>query len=329
MPSGIANRTSFAACLRNALKRGITLRFWWYRFKWNVFPALRLVSGQPLHVDIEVTDACNLRCSMCVHGTQGVPDAGFIESGLAYKAIDECGRLGVYSVKFNFRGEPLLHPQLVDFVRRAKEAGIIEVQFNTNGLPTDAKKIESLIRAGLDRIIFSVDGATKESYERIRKGATFEKLVENIRLFIALKKKLRHTRPFIRVQMVVDDGNRHEVNRFIAFWKHEGVDNIAVIEKQDRSKTSGNPLRQGREPVGRGFCEQPWQRLNINRDGKVLICCGDWNRKTVVGDFSVQTIAELWRGEKFQDCRSKIRKGRLDDIPACSSCFRPATYKWK
>ncbi len=325
----IVDRTGIKGYVNNIVKRGRDFRYWLYRLKWNYYPKFRILSNVPLHVDIEVSDACNLRCIMCVHGIKGVPNAGFIEPTLAYKAIDECAELGVYSIKFNFRGEPMLHKNLVEFVRYAKNKGVLEVQFNTNGLPANRKKVEDLVDAGLDRIIFSVDGATKESYEKIRVGGDYDKLIRNIETFIKVKKQKGVKRPFIRVQMVNYYETEREVEQFINFWKGRGVDNIAIIENQDRYVEDGYPFRDGKRPIGRRFCEQPWQRLNINRDGKVLMCCGDWNRKTVVGDYYKQSIEEIWHGATLNRLRDKIRKIELDDIPACRTCFRPTTYRWK
>ena len=143
------------------------------------------------------------------------------------------------------------------------------------------------------------------------------------------KKENGLKKPFIRVQMVKHYGAENEVDQFIDYWTSKGVDNIAVIEKQDRDNKEGYPLRDGKRPIGRTFCEQPWQRLNVNRDGKVLMCCGDWYRKVVVGDLKDQTLKEIWKSRKLRSLRSKISKGMLDKIPSCSSCFRPTTYRWE
>jgi len=265
---------------------------------------------------------------MCIHGLGGVTDVGFIDRALAVKAIDQCSELGVYSIKFNFRGEPLLHPDIAYFVRYAKEKNIMEVQFNTNGLPISKQGIEELIDAGLDRIIFSVDGANKETYERIRVGGNFDRLLGNIDTFLDIKRDKCLKRPFIRVQMVKYYGAEDEADQFIDYWTNKKVDNIAIIQKQDRENKEGYPLKDGKRPTGRTFCEQPWQRLNVNRDGKVLMCCGDWDRKVIVGDLSEQTLREIWKSRRLKSLRSKISKGMLDKIPSCKNCFRPTTYRW-
>lgn len=328
MNTSIVEGTGFYRKLVNLWSRKTEYKFWVYRFKWNYYPSLRLLNSAPLHVDIEVTDACNLKCIMCIHGTEEIVDTGFIDKELAFRAIEQCAEIGVYSIKFNFRGEPLLHPDIVTLVRYAKAKGILEVQFNTNGLPLTKQKIKGLLGAGLDRIIFSVDGATKETYEKIRVGGNYDKLVSNIDMLLKMKKELKFTRPYVRVQMVKYYDSDEEVEQFKKLWTKKNVNNIAIIKKQDRDSKNGYPLKDGEKPIGRTFCEQPWQRLNINRDGKILMCCGDWDRKTIVGDFKKQTIKEVWKSEKLKVLRAKLAKGQLDEVPACRTCFRPTTYRW-
>src|SRR4030042_2174044 len=111
-----------------------------YRIEWNKAANEDYLPKHPLHADIELSDACNLRCKMCVHGLGGVKNVGFMEENLAIKLIDQCAKACVFSIKFNWRGEPTLHPFLPKAVKYAKNKGILEVQINTNGLPPEKNK---------------------------------------------------------------------------------------------------------------------------------------------------------------------------------------------
>ena len=95
--------------------------------------------------------------------------------------------MGVPSIKFNWRGEPLLHSRIPDFIRLAKESGILEVIINTNATNLTMKMSEKLIDAGLDLMIYSFDGGTKETYESMRPGRfkknSFESVYQNIKNF--------------------------------------------------------------------------------------------------------------------------------------------------
>ena len=97
------------------------------------------------------------------------------------------------SVKLIWRGEPLLHPKVKELIQYAKESGIIEVIINTNGTNLNTKKANELIDSGLDQLIYSFDGGTKETYEKMRPGRfkknNFEDVFNNIKNFYEIKKK--------------------------------------------------------------------------------------------------------------------------------------------
>ncbi len=304
-----------------------SLKYFIYRLKWNYFPKFDIVPAFPLHVDIEATDACNLKCIMCVHGTTGVPNTGMIDYTFAKKLIDQIAYYGAYSIKLNWRGEPALYQNLVDLVKYAKQKGILEVQFNTNGIPYSNGKIKDLIEAGLDRIIFSMDGAKKETYEKIRVGAKYEKFVSNVRTFYFLRKELHKSKPLIRIQMVKMKENADEINEFIDMWRPY-VDDIRIQDVTDRGQ--GNILSTGDKiAVGRKRCPQPWQRMVVSRDGKVLPCCADWYMRWVIGDATKENLKSIWNSQKMKALRQLIRENKLNEFDPCKSCFAKASYVWK
>src|SRR3990172_6580910 len=92
------------------------LKYRIYRLKWDLYPKLGIVSSFPFHVDLETTDACNLKCIMCVHGTSSDVKTGMVDTAFAKRLIDQLAANGCYSIKFNWRGEPSLHKDLVPLV---------------------------------------------------------------------------------------------------------------------------------------------------------------------------------------------------------------------
>lgn len=281
-----------------------------YREKWNEYPKKWIVNDFPLHLDIESTNACNLRCVMCPRNFM-TEKIGYIEWNLFKKIIDEGAKYRLPSIKLNYRGEPLLHPNLPRMVRYAKEKRIIEVQFNTNGLPLNKKKIEELLDAGLDRIIFSFDGATKETYEKIRTGSNYEKVVNNIRTLVVMRNEMGLKRPLVRVQMVKMKENEHEVEDFLKMWIPV-ANRVAVSTKREP--------RGVQEEVRHFPCPQIWQRLMVCWDGEVRICCGDWSGEIVLGNAKESSIYELWHSQKLNQIRELHAQGRFNEIPVCARC---------
>jgi radical SAM protein with 4Fe4S-binding SPASM domain len=281
-----------------------------YRKKWHEYPGKRIVNDFPLHLDIESTNACNLKCIMCPRNFM-TEKIGYIEWALFQKLIDEGAGHRLRSIKLNYRGEPLLHPRLTEMVAYAKNQGIMEVQFNTNGLLLSEEKAGELLDAGLDRIIFSVDGASRETYEEIRTGSNYEKVVNNIKTMVKMRNERGLKRPSVRVQMVKLKENAHEVESFLKMWMPI-ANRVAVnIEREPT----------GIQKEAEHFpCPQIWQRLMVCWDGEVRMCCGDWEGEIVLGNVKESTIYELWHGEKLNRIRELHANNRCNEIPACARC---------
>lgn len=316
-----------AASVIEWARRGLDPRFLLYRLKWNLVARYDYVPSFPIHLDIETTEDCNLKCVMCVHGITGVPNTGMIKMEFAKEMIDQAVAGGTKSIKFNWRGEPALHKGLEELVAYAKKKGILEVQINTNGIPFIPKRIEALIDAGLDRVIFSMDGATKETYEKIRVGASYERLMKNIRAFYDMREAKGRSKPFIRIQMVRMKDNQDEVDKFFEMWK--GIaDDIAVKDVTDRGQ--GNEVYVGEQvTVGRRRCNQPWQRMIVARDGKVFPCCSDWDRTYEIGDAKTEGLKSIWKGDRMEALRDLNRQKRLDEADPCKNCFVISSYEWR
>ena len=110
--------------------------YWEYRKKWNENPISHTVNRVPIHLDIEATSNCNLKCKMCPR-TDMVSEGKFwdvknFDFELYKKIITEAGEKGLCSIKFNYLGEPLMNPNLVDMIKFAKDHGVVDVMFNTN-----------------------------------------------------------------------------------------------------------------------------------------------------------------------------------------------------
>ena len=313
----------------NRLMRiGLDYEYWAYRSNWWLVNKLHYVTKFPIHIDIEATNFCNLKCTMCPHGLENYEmKKGYFDFGLYKRVLKECGVHGLRSIKLNMRGEPLLHKKLIDMVAIAKEAGILEVMFNTNGLLLTPQKTRDLIEAGLDLLIVSIDGATKETYEKIRVGGDFDLLNENLEYFIRYRKEKQISKPLIRLQFVAMKDNVHESEDYVRMWRNK-VDVITVNRYSDRGCGSEKKAFE-MVPNGRANCYHPWRRMSVNWDGDAQMCCGDWDSLCILGNVSEKGIYELWHSKLFNEYRKKLRECRLDEIPCCKDCFVLAGYKWE
>lgn len=302
-------------------------RFESYRKEWNKAANDNHLPDHPLHVDIELSDACNLRCKMCVHGLGTMKNVGFMDIGLAKKVIDQCVEIGVCSIKFNWRGEATLNKHIIEAIQYAKSQGILEVQINTNGFPPSEGALIECAKEGIDRIIFSIDGFSKETYEGTRIGGNYEKLLKNIHSLLDWKKELQRTKPFIRIQMVRTKENAHEIPKFIQYWQLL-VDDVRISDVTDRGQ--GNSLSVGDQiAVGRRRCPQPFQRLTIGRDGRVSPCCSDWDQQYIVGNVNIENLSNIWNGQKMNNIRAVQNELKHDTVKICKDCYVKESYVWE
>ncbi len=283
-----------------------------YRRRWSENPKNNVVEAFPIHLDIESTSACNLKCFMCFQSFRP-PEKGYMDWELYKKIVDEGAKKGLCSIKLMYRGEPLLHPRIVDMVKYAKEKGILEVMFNTNATLLDEKKARALIAAGLDKLICSVDGCTKEVYESVRIGADFDTVLKNIKTLQKLKKEMKSATPVLRIQMVDTPKNHSQVQEYVKFWG-KIADNVAVEDMCDWTDAHEDTL------VLDFVCAQLWQRLIVLWDGRVLPCCGDRFAQIVLGDAKKESISDIWRGIGMQHLRELHLAGKSHEMKICRFC---------
>jgi MoaA/NifB/PqqE/SkfB family radical SAM enzyme len=135
----------------------------------------------PICIDIELTNHCNLHCLFCPTGTgTSVRNKGFMSENTFSAIIDSLKGRKV-GLRFSRWGEPTLHPQILFFFRIAKENGCL-VHLNTNGQLLNEEAIRGLIDIGIDSIKFSFQGTDEKSYQEMRQDASFDKLIQNVRI---------------------------------------------------------------------------------------------------------------------------------------------------
>lgn len=298
-----------------------------YRKKWFNNPKEFILENAPLNMDIEISSACNLRCPMCDRtiemekGEERAYHSGLMNFDLYKKIIDEAVAIGVYAVKLNWRGEPLMHPRVVEMVRYAKDKGIIDIMFNTNGVLLSEKMSEDLIEAGIDKILISFDSIKKDRFEKYRAGADFDKVMNNVITLKNVNDRTGH-KVETRVSKVsfkeTEDENEEYNNLFGKI-----VDKVAYLDYIPYGeKDFGKPVDRTYKDF-KFACSQLWNRLFVSWDGKYAMCCCDTKEVDILGDAYTQTIQDIWLGEKLKIVRAKHQEGNWFDVEQCRSCYSP------
>ncbi len=284
-----------------------------YRRKWEEWPSTFKIENFPLFIDIEVTNRCNLKCPFCSTTISGRKDKkGFISKKNVEKIIDEGSDNGLYGVKFNIRGEPLLHRDIDYFIKYAKKKGLIDVYFNTNALLLTEEKSNKLIEAGLDRISISFEGYTKDIYEKNRVGSDYKKVLNNIENLQFLKNKLNVKHPKVRIQTIRMD-KVFSIYKYKKFWKDK-VDEVAFLDYKDM-----NVKRKGR--ISSWVCPQLWQRMAVLWNGDIFSCNHDNECLICIGNINDISIRESWDSGKLKYLRKMHKRGLSHKIKSCDGCF--------
>lgn len=306
--------------------------YWEYRRKWEQWPKNHIVGSFPIHLDIEATNACNLKCIMC-------PRSEMVKAGTLWKiqnidfdiykrVIDEGVQNGLCSVKYNYIGEPLLNPRLVEMIEYAKQARVLDVMFNTNATLLDVELSHRLIASGLDKLFFSFDSPYRDYYNQIRVGADYDTVLGNIKRFVEIREKMGLVKPFTRVSMVRMKDNEGQWEDFQKLFEPI-VDAVAYVDYFDHGPQN-NPERTIipiKPKEGRFCCPQLWQRMFIHPDGVVTVCCMDSLRTLQIGNIFEQSVKEIWLSGKYQELRELHASGQYDEISMCASCPLTRVYK--
>lgn len=288
-----------------------------YRKEWAELPKKHIVRDYPLQVDIEMSSKCNLSCPMCYRRTNDFNEVEqtFLVMDLFKKIVDEIAGK-IYALRLSWRGESTLHPDFIEAIKYAKQKGIKEVSFLTNGSKMDLSFFKMVADAGADWITWSVDG-TGAIYESIRKPLKFKETFQKIIDIFHYKLKNNLTKPVIKIQTIwpaIRNNPEEYYNTFAPY-----VDLIAF-----------NPIIDylGRDEdivyVDNFTCPQHYERLFVGANGYVYMCNSDEYGKMPLGHVAQNSIYEIWHGERLNEIRQKhLMPGGFLEFEMCKKCFYP------
>jgi MoaA/NifB/PqqE/SkfB family radical SAM enzyme len=263
----------------------------------------------PEIVQIESTNICNAKCVFCprdeMHRRQGIMDMA-----LYRKIVDECVELGIEHVRMHNYGEPFIDRQLVDKVRYAKERGVPQVGMISNGSLITDDVARGMIEAGLDAINISVDASGREVFERTRLGLKYDKVIANIERLVRLRGELGKRRPKLILSFVRQNDSEDE-RAFIEHWRTI-ADKVHVTDLHNWAGTLN------RESAVNYPCYRPWLTFTVLWDGRVSLCCADFDGREILGDLNSSTIREVWNAEPYVRVRREhLERGGPDICQAC------------
>jgi MoaA/NifB/PqqE/SkfB family radical SAM enzyme len=266
----------------------------------------------PEIVQIESTNICNAKCVFCprdeMHRRQGV-----MSFDLFRKIVDECAELRITHVRVHNYGEPFIDRRLVEKVQYAKQKGIREVGMISNGSLITEDVARGMIEAGLDAINISVDASGREVFESTRIGLKYDKVIANIERLVRIRAELGRRRPKL-ILSFVRQNNSVDEQAFIEHWKTV-ADKIHVTDLHNWAGTLH------RESDVNYPCYRPWLTFTVLWDGRVSLCCADFDGRSILGDLNSSSIQDIWNNDAYRRVRREHLESGGPDI--CRSCDLP------
>lgn len=207
-------------------------------------------------IQVEVSSICNLKCPQCFNNLKGhkskiLPRKMWNEKiRPILKNLTDIHLVGI--------GEPLLCKDFFDYVEECIKLNI-KVHTTSNLLLVDEVIAKKIVESGIVNLSFSCDGATSETYEKIRINGKLEKLIENIKLINKYKKELNSKLPNLILNFGALECNIRELPSIIELAKELDVDQVIayhdviyVEELKDQSlyfnqQLSDEMFRKGKE----------------------------------------------------------------------------------
>jgi len=190
---------------------------------------------------------------------------------------------------------------------------------------------ESLIRAGLSRIIFSFDDMEPEVFNKIRVGSDYDKVLSNIKTFIGVSMKLgsRNTHMVVGALKIPAAGDKLHLDmkpkmshNFVRHFKGLPVviwPNWAHNWASDF--VAGAAGMAGGEPIKSYYpCSLLWGEISIRWDGTVIPCCYDLSNEQPMGKFPEKSLDGIWNGDEYMRLRQSHISGKLPEAPLCLGC---------
>lgn len=285
-----------------------------------------VIKSQELLVTIEPYNICNLRCVMCPYRKM-TRKKERMSMRLFKKIVDEAKEFGCTKMTLQAYSEPLLDPFLIDRIKYIKSKGM-KVGFFTNAVPLNEKMTIKILNSGLDFIKFSVDAGNKEDYEKIRVGGDWDKVKNNIISFYKKRKELKLKKPKISIFMIKQDSNEKNIKSHKGFWTGWSDEiNISTMDNRAEEKISKSFLEKYGKPYP---CFTP-RELTILSNGKLVMCCLDYDGKMVLGDLKTQSLKEVVNSDKFKKILELHMSFQGDKIDMCKNCtrlYKNSAFHW-
>lgn len=296
----------------------------------KTFP-LQFTHRYPRNISIEPINACNLHCDFCSSPPDLIERPKCAMSLAEFEqAIDKIKNY-THHIWLFLAGEPFLNPKFPEMVAYASKNNLhTTTSSNANLINKDVAR--RIVVSGLDKLIISLDGTDNETYQKMRKGGDYRKVIDAVKYVNEEKQKQGKLKPIIELQFINAKFNQHQRDEFEKISRELGVDYEIkslgipswILNKEQSDKIaqeylpdSGKKRYDDQNNLKRDFACNNVQRSFILADGTVCICCYDIKGKYKMGNIFEQDFLDIWKSKRYVSTRQLMKKRKL---PLCKVC---------
>ena len=275
----------------------------------------------PVNMLVELANICNHKCIFCNYQNMK-REKRICDKEFTKKIIQEAYSEGVREIGFYLIGEPFVYKELEEIILFCKKTGFSYIYITTNGALATPDRLKAVIDAGLDSIKFSINAASRESYEKIHGKDDFLTVKDNL---VWLRSYLDASKIPLKtfISFVECNYNKDEVCLL-----HEQFDNLVdKVYVFGCANQGGNMMHLvesgiAQELVPRAApCPMVFNRLHITAEGFLDACCADSDGLLVVADLHTMSLKDAWYSDTMIDLRRQhLKKSFGNNL--CRNCIQ-------
>ena len=292
-------------------------RYLVHRYRYEIYPQLKIFDDFPPYLQIEPTSICNYRCTFCFQTDNefNKRSTGFMGHMKleTFKLLVDQAEGNIEFISLASRGEPLLCPDIKEMLAYTRNK-FLNLKINTNASLLDEQISHSILTSGVKTLVFSADAADENLYSKLRVNGKLDKILANIKRFQEIRIKNYPKSKIITRVSGVKISNQQNLDDMEKFWG-SFVDQVAFVdyvpwENVYQSKYSGIQTP----------CSDLWRRMFVWWDGKVNPCDVDYKSELSSGDIKNHNISELWKSNNYINLRKKHIENLRTTVSPCNKC---------
>lgn len=309
--------------MKKFLKK-ILLKLFGYGLYIQIYCFIKYKNPKVLRLDIVAT--CNAQCPMCPREYMDKDRlVGKMPTEKIKNILVEARKFGFEILKVYITSEPTVHPDFNYIMKFSKELGFLNhVSTNASLIP---RALEGL--KYVDNLQISVEGWDKESYEKFRYPLNFEKIYKNLQLLNDSIDKKNQNR-FIHLPITKNTDLRKFVKLWGNFVNFIKVDYMqpANLYSQGLMKSEFNEkLKEDYHDftrINENFaCFDPFAEVVVAYDGKIMLCCLDFNAKYNLGSIN-DGFKKITNNHFRKLIKKQFYKQKLSTCRDCSMFYLPS-----